>query len=308
MGRACITAILVVAMFIAAGNGAVADDANCQLTNFAKFDMDVDGSGRVNVPISINGQTVHFLVDTGAAASIVSASTASLPGMRIFRSGRVYMELYGGSQTNAFVFVQNSAFGDMKPGYHPFFVVPDSRFPSGVAGLLGSDVLQNFDVEFDFANSQLGIFSQNHCAGRVVYWTRDPYASVEFTLDRAGHIRVPVGLNEGVTLGTIDSGAAETVGSLEDIIGGLHIEQSDPALKAVPDTKGQIHLYRYPFKTLTLDGVTVNNPDILLVPNDVSKLPPDQRQLIIGMNVLRHFHLYIAYGEHVMYVTPATAH
>jgi hypothetical protein len=30
--------------------------------------------------------------------------------------------------------------------------------------------------------------------------------------------------------------------------------------------------------------------------------------IIVGMNVIRRLHLYIAYGEKTLYVTPATAH
>jgi hypothetical protein len=30
--------------------------------------------------------------------------------------------------------------------------------------------------------------------------------------------------------------------------------------------------------------------------------------IVLGMNVLRRLHMYIAYGERTLYVTPATAH
>ena len=115
-------------------------------------------------------------------------------------------------------------------------------------------------------------------------------------------------LNGGLTLATIDTGARETVGSFEDITDGLHIDAKDPALTAITDEKGTVQAYRYPFKTLTFEGVTINNPDIRLIPNNLSKFPPDQRQLIIGMDVLRRFHLYVAYREQALYITPATAH
>ena len=284
-----------------------ADGSDCQLKAFSRVEMTVDPGGRVSIPVSINGQSVRLLVDTGAFVSMINLSTAKLPGMRIFGSRRFAVEIYGGLKSNGFVFVQNSAFGDMRPGYHSFFVAPDAAFPDA-SGLLGADVLKNFDVEFDFANSQLAFFSQDHCPGRVVYWTHDPYARVGFELDRENHIRVPVQLNGGTTLATIDTGARETVGSFEDITEGLHIDAKDPALKSIADANGKVQAYRYPFATLTFEGVTINNPDIQLVPNDISKFPANQRQLIIGMNVLRRLHLYVAYGERAIYVTPATAH
>jgi hypothetical protein len=65
--------------------------------------------------------------------------------------------------------------------------------------------------------------------------------------------------------------------------------------------------YRYPFKSVTFSGenesgVTVNNPDILLVPNALSHAPG---VTIIGMGILRQLHLYIAYREHKLYVSQA---
>lgn len=160
--------VLAMAFLAATTFDASADSSDCQLVAFSKLPMTFGIDGRVNVPVLINGQTERLLVDTGALVSMVNLSTAKLPGMRIFGSGRLSIEIYGGLKSNGFVFVQNSTFGDMSPGYHPFFIVPDNALPD-VSGLLGADVLKNFDVEFDFANSQLMIFSQNHCPGRVVY-------------------------------------------------------------------------------------------------------------------------------------------
>lgn len=303
----CAGFAFVLALTVASGACADADGSNCQLTMFSKLPLNFDLGGRVNTPVTINGQAVNMLIDTGAPFSVVNQTTASLPGMRIFGSGRLQIELYGGYKSHAIIMVQNSAFGDMRPGFHPFFVVPDALTP-GVSGLLGADVLRNFDIEFDFADSQLDIFSQDHCPGRVVYWTRNPYARVPFTMDQANHIRLPVQLGGGVTLAMINTGAQNTVGSFEDITEGLHIDPKDPALKPILDQQGHVWGYRYPFKTLTFEGVTVNNPDIILVPNKISKFPADQRQLIIGMNILRHLRMYIAYGEQALYLTGAAAH
>ena len=298
---------LVFAVMLAATPAFAADGADCQLKAFSRLEMTFGPDGRVSIPVSINGQSVRLLVDTGASISMVDFPTAKLPGMRIFGSPRVAVEVYGGFKSHSFVFVQNSAFGDMSPGYHPFFVAPRGAFADS-SGLLGADVLKNFDVEFDFANNQLAFFSQAHCPDRVVYWTHDPYTRVGFEMDREDHIRVPVQLNGGTTLSTIDTGATETVGSFEDLTEGLHIDAKDPALKPIMDAKGNVRGYHYPFATLTFEGVTINNPDIVLVPNALSKFPADQRQLIIGMNILRRLHLYVAYGEHALYITPATAH
>jgi hypothetical protein len=47
---------------------------------------------------------------------------------------------------------------------------------------------------------------------------------------------------------------------------------------------------------------------LMLVPDAQSKLRTGEPRMLLGINVLRQLHLYIAYHEHTLYVTPATAH
>ncbi|HEY2033927.1 MAG TPA: hypothetical protein VGH02_09610, partial [Rhizomicrobium sp.] len=65
-----------------------------------------------------------------------------------------------------------------------------------------------------------------------------------------------------------------------------------------------------PFKTLSLNGLTVNHPDILLISNSESDVLGGNAspKMLIGLSILSKLHLYIAYGEHNLYVTPADAH
>jgi hypothetical protein len=64
-------------------------------------------------------------------------------------------------------------------------------------------------------------------------------------------------------------------------------------------------MYRFPFDTLSFEGVTVQNPDIDIIPGETyGKLNP---QLIIGINVLRQLRVYIAYKEQTLYLTSAEA-
>jgi hypothetical protein len=82
-------------------------------------------------------------------------------------------------------------------------------------------------------------------------------------------------------------------------------------------------LYRYTFKSLSMDSIAVTNPAFVILPDlaeqqirsEMGKLADDPQyglgqlpRLVIGMDVLRKLHLYIAYKEHMLYVTGATAH
>jgi hypothetical protein len=89
----------------------------------------------------------------------------------------------------------------------------------------------------------------------------------------------------------------------------MSLEAAENMFKIDPATLSKNN-GRYSFKTLTLQDVTVNNPDIILVPNDKSQVMGGYRQtnLILGMGILRQLHLYIAYKEHTIYATAASAH
>jgi len=285
--------------------GAVQAEEACRpgLMRFAKLDMTFDEGGRVNVPMTIGGKDVNLLVDTGGVQSMLTASTATAFGLEI-RHSRNWFTFFGGEMTNAFVVVNDSRFGGMNAPRLQLYVVSDGRAPPGIGGLLAPDVMKNFDMDFDFANSALSLFSQDHCPDRVVYWTQSGYARVPFS--EHGHITIPVILDGKEMQAIVDTGSVESVGRLESIESELDIDEKVPTLR--PDSNDSFQSFRYPFKTLTFQGVTVNNPDIALVPRRYSGLPPDSPEIILGMNVLRRLHLYIAYGEHALYITSATAH
>jgi hypothetical protein len=80
-------------------------------------------------------------------------------------------------------------------------------------------------------------------------------------------------------------------------------------------------VYQHQFKTLDFDGIAVGNLSVAIVPDFlkdkygataltgtriVSRTANDEfPDMLIGMNVLKHLHIYIAYGEGKLYATPA---
>jgi hypothetical protein len=79
-------------------------------------------------------------------------------------------------------------------------------------------------------------------------------------------------------------------------------------------------IYRRRFNTMSFEGVTVTNPDILMIPDEVSRRMPNTTRtgslvreanrglpdIALGMSVLRNTHMYVAYKERKVYITAAT--
>ena len=275
----------------------------CQLQLMASFDMGTDETGAVYIPMSVGGQKVNMLIDTGAVDTMLTESAVAKLGLPSKLIGEEEGVVYGGTHINRYTDAHDIALGGMTAKTFRVAILPDKVVPSEIGGLLAPDIMRGFDVDFDFANAKVNLISPDHCEGTAVYWTRDPYATIAFRSDE-GHMTVPIQLDGQTIRATIDTGASVSVMSLELAEDLFKLDTKNPDLKKTSET-GQD--YHYPFKSLTFQDISVLNPDLVLVPDAVSKTHGNV-PLLIGMNILRKLHLYIAYGESRIYATPATSH
>jgi hypothetical protein len=100
---------------------------------------------------------------------------------------------------------------------------------------------------------------------------------------------------------------------------GIDAASPGMTVSPVPAEDSKEVNYRYPFKTLSLGGVTVNNPTIDIRPqtrNQVCKAVPHfgtaecygGSQVNLGLSELTALRLYFAFDEKVLYATAADAH
>jgi len=193
-------------------------------------------------------------------------------------------------------------------------------------GLLGPDILRLFDVDLDPAANRMKLFSQDHCPGNVVYWTRDWVVS-PMEVSRGGHIRIPVELDGNSLDAMIDTGATYAVLSLTTAKGLFGLNADSPGItKLGGESKdpNAIQRFKYNFQSLSLSGILVKHPDIQIYSDEMksslpklttgSMVPPPALDkddhlpdLIIGTNILDSLHIYIAYGEEKFYASAARA-
>jgi predicted aspartyl protease len=283
-------------------------DDTCQLQQAIELPMTEIRDGHVSVPMTIAGQSVRMLVDTGGVFSMLTPPTVEALDLRPEMIPLARIQQYGGLTIDHYVTAHDVSLGGVKGDKFEFLVMPQHGYTPDIGGLLAPDIMRNYDVDLDFANRAFKLFSPDHCEGRVVYWTHDPYGTVEVSLNDFGQMTVPVMLDGHEIRAMIDTGAYRSAVSLETIEDEFGIDDKNPDLRFLPDSKPDRPRYHYPFKTLSLQSITVNNPDMMLVPDSQSKLRAGQPKMLLGINVLRQLHLYIAYHEHKLYVTPASAH
>ncbi|MBV9045142.1 MAG: aspartyl protease family protein, partial [Alphaproteobacteria bacterium] len=278
----------------------------CNLTRAASLDMTIESSGRIIVPVGIGGKTRNFLIDTGGLLSSISSEIVDAEGMRRDSIGNERVMMFGGERIKSFTVGENIDIGGLHAPRLSLLILPPHHMEAGTDGILGQDILRAYDDDFDFANARFNLFVPNKCSGSVVYWApAAPYAEIPFTNDDNGHISLPLELDGHRVQSILDTGAWRTTMRLEYAMSAYGLKQSD--LKPYSDTT-DTGVFKYPFKSLTIGGVTVSNPDVVLVPNAAWGRFNTGPDLILGMGVLRQLHLYIAYKQKRLFVTSASAH
>lgn len=287
-------------------------DTQCHLLQAASVDMTIGSSGRIVVPMTIGGRQVRMMIDTGSPLSLITFDLARSLNLNIKHAdigaaGTSILTMFGGLTVTEYAKAPDVAIGALKTDSMGFGIYPGASNLNEIDGLLGADIMQNYDLDFDFAHGKFNLFSKDHCNGAVVYWTRTPVAVVPFSREaRGGHFLLNVQLDGKTERAIIDTGATRTVGTWEPLAEDFGLSEKSPGVTAVGSQDDVV--YRYAFKTLTFGGVTVSNPDITMIPRAESGMVDMSQNLVIGINVLRQLHLYVATGEEKFYITPASAH
>ncbi|MGH6870315.1 MAG: aspartyl protease family protein [Rhizomicrobium sp.] len=303
--------------------GAAAGAQECQLQRVASLDMQVMPDGRVLVPVSLDDTPRLLMVDTGSPVGLLNNSVAQELGLKSQRieNGMAFY-FVNGDQTTRFAAVPSLKIGPDEARYLDFLLVNRAGNTSN-AGTLGMDVLKNFDIDFDFAAKKLNLFSQDHCEGKVVYWARE-YAVLDAQISAHGEISAKMSLDDRDVEGVIDTGSVVTTVNESDSKRMFGIDTASEGLDTVKFPDGS-SMVAHRFNALVMGGVSMPNPRITILPDGVAdatrrRLEQDKLQgyegndashnpqVILGMDALRHLHIYIAYKEKKIYVTAADAH
>lgn len=284
-------------------------EEDCRLKRIVSLDMLPGYDPLVVVENAIGDAPLHMMVDTGGYVTSLTEDSAAKLDLRPVVYPESALIMYGGISLRRFVTVSDYRIGRLKAGSLSYPLLPSGSLPPTVDGILAPDFLARFDLDFDFAAGKFNMFSRDHCEGRVGYWTNQTLEPIPIIRSDDGvHIYTYVELDGKRVKALIDTGASKTVMSMESARYIYGISSDDPQLKPVDGPNGIAKAARYPFKKMKFGTVEVNNPNITLVSDRDSYIGGMEKTVILGMSVLRHLHIYIAYGEKNMYVTTASEH
>jgi predicted aspartyl protease len=292
---------------------------SCGLKRYASLDLRTESDGQVSVAGSLGQQPLYFVIDTGGKFSTITREIA------------VDTHSSGGLTANAGGYLNNinfdlyadvgSFFIGPIPGSDPwrFVVVPDNQVPHDVAGTLAPDFLRNYDVEFDFYGGKVNFFAPHPCPGKAAYWTQGASAAIPVDINDIGQIIVNAFLDGKPVSVALDTGSDHSLMGLENAQKIFGFDRNDPRLKILglmPINGGSTTRFNsFPFQTLSFNGIAVVNPKIDIISQKhfmteemtIFGSKHENPDIVLGMNVLRQLHIYIAYDEKVVYLTGAEA-
>jgi hypothetical protein len=329
---------LILGAIAALALAGTAHAADCKLQNVASLDATHTSDGLLAVPVSLGSERVNMLLDTGAERGVIDISVTQKMGLtplKIYSPPPIFnvhgapflsmvqfsqpdFYLADGTKLDHFVKVPVVNIGASRSQSVTFLLARfDDAQTQSMKGILGSNLLQNFDVEVDPATAKVNLFSPDHCENRVVYWA-PVYADLPLHIGFNGQIEFTMSLDGRDVDAILDTGAAHTTLNIALARRAFGIDLDGRAVERVSGEGGNT-IYRTRFRSLSVDGLEIKNPQVYLTPDQIARRQMVEAldsgtsgsgilgggKLVLGMDVLSHLHFYIAYREKKLYFTAA---
>jgi Aspartyl protease len=176
-------------------------------------------ANRILVPLTINDIDATFVLDTGAARSLVTPEAARRLGLASDEWIATTMRGVGGIVEHPNADPRSLALGGVP--LHRRTVTHDTSLTVGempgfappglvVDGLLGRDLLSLFDLQFDIGAHRLTIYDVSGCSGRFVPWNSN-FVALPAEMPMTKAMVVPMSVDGHGLRALLDTGATSSL-------------------------------------------------------------------------------------------------
>lgn len=301
---ACVGWHLVPALLLLA-LAACAQDGPCDLVKAAQVPL-LARNHILAVPVTINGHAMELLLDTGAEASVLQEATVQRLG--IARDARFLHASsgIGGASAKPMASIDSMTIGGMPIAIErlPVNTVPASMH---VDGLLGVDLLHDYDLDIDAPKRTLTLYSARACVRASPPWSEPavPITGVELNEHR---LRIPIEINAAAGMAVVDTGATTTLLS-QEIAGRLglgDLAASGDRIVSLGGVAGDrvqaaVHLFR----TVRVGPVTAHDVRLLVLLKEPPRVDAVHRPSDgwVGQDVLSGRRIWISLRAEQMFVS-----
>lgn len=265
--------------------------------------------GLVMVPVEVNGVQASFILDTGAARSVVTEAAVRRLGLERDEWVGTTMSGVGGIGRRPNAKTRSFSLGGvplMRRTLSRDTSLTVAEIPSTesagpwVDGLLGRDYLSVFDLDLHVPARRLGLYMPEGCAGRFLPWA-EPYVSVPATQPMESALLLEVEV-DGVKLrALLDTGANVSVIAAPGIYRlGLDRPGAMPG-RHVPVTgvgPNMMPMQHHAFRRMRIGGVTIDQPNLLVAPIRLTPVA----DMLLGCDWMLGRRVWISYATRQVFV------
>jgi predicted aspartyl protease len=275
--------------------------SGCDLVKVTQVPL--EPKGRVfAVPVSVNGQSISMLLDTGANTSLLTDT--AVQRLRIAQDGQTVTIVSGvaGGSLRADARLDTMTLGSAS--------LPVARIPvnslSGFDGVLGLNIMKNFDLDIDAPNRALTLYRVRSCERASPPWS-EPAIPIAGASTRMGWLAIPFEIDGVAGSAVIDTGASFTwinPGMAKRL--GL-TEQSlanDRSLKlhviAGEDAQARVHR----FQTMQVGPLTLHDVPVVVLAKEPPALGGGRyfSEAVIGQDVLSHRRIWFSFATDRLFI------
>ena len=281
--------------------------------------MKIDGSP-VNLRLDLN-EPFSFLTSAAAAQlKLAPAGSGGAPEV-VFRERAEKRGIFAGDVS--VVTVPEMDIGPVVVRGQGVYSASGVSLTNGISGGLGLDILGRYDVELDLAKSRLNLFDPGHCPGQVVYWTHQPVGVVVIEVMPGGSYHCDFNV-DGKTIGAFMT--PENVQTLVAFFTAREeftLTRASTGITSAGTSPTLGPLFRYPFKSLDANGLSIANPAVYLFGDENNDMVCDSKPherginhgyrcrgdaaLKLGLHALHALHFFFDFSEKKLYITAANA-
>jgi tetratricopeptide (TPR) repeat protein/predicted aspartyl protease len=280
--------------------------AKCLLNKVIELPITMSGM-RPTFTAKINGADARFTLDSGAFYSIISSATAAQFQLRL-RPGPYGLRVkgVGGSTDTSLVTVNVFTLAGI-PLKDVEFLVGGSEIGGDSIGLMGQNLLEKFDVEYDFARGVVRLFKADDCKHTLLaYWTTPEQAlsmlDISHVTPSQPHTtgtafingaKITVVFDTGASNSVLTARAAARAGVKPDTAGVVEAGYSSGI------GRSKVKTYIAPFSSFKIgDGEEIKNARLRIADMDL-----DEGDMLLGADFFLSHHVYVANSQHRLYLT-----
>lgn len=288
--------------FAALAIGAGAAHAECKVERLADLPVTMNRMQPL-VQAKINGVPGQFIADSGAFFSLLSPGMAGAAKVRL-NPAPSWFHLSGiGGETTAYYTTVNELVLAGIPLRHIDFFVGGSD--TGVAGLLGQNVLGIGDVEYDLPDGHIRLFRSHDCGNKVMaYWLNGggwSQMKIDERSERNPHTMGTVTVNGASFHAMFDTGASSTTLSMK-AAARLGIKPDSPGVRPEGYSSGLgrrvVRVWSIPVDTIKIGDEEIHHPRIMM-----HEMLNDDTDMLIGADFFISHRVYVDNANRRMFFT-----